>query len=102
MLLALAEKLIRYGEKVLYVTNDWTSAHNCFIRAAESVETLPGYRCFRTNGAERITHESGGELKFRSVSAKPLFERVDTLLLDDVYGDYDHVYPASRVVRTSL
>jgi hypothetical protein len=109
MLLAYAEKLCRTGYRVLYVTRDWEMARNCHLRANQSVGELAGFRVFRSNGNERILHESGGEVRFLSAACEGRGLTADTLILDDVAPDYaDAFYPLlsaaeePRVVVASL
>lgn len=102
LLLALAEKLCRQGQQVLYVTDGWSLARNCFCRMEQSVENLPGYRAYRGSGRERIEHETGGTVHFVSSASVKTFGPVDTLLLDDVRTDYEFSYPDTRVIRATL
>lgn len=103
MLLAFAEKLCREGQKVLYVSNGHATARNDFMRVRQSVGSVDGFSSYCANGAERIVHESGGELKFISAgAATPRGWLADTMFLDDVRMDYGFDYPVERVVRASL
>lgn len=109
MLLAFAEKLCREGQRVLYMTRDRKLAQNCFRRVEESVYDLPGFRAYRTNGQERVTHESGGELRFMTVAREPRGLTVNTLILDDVDPVYANIYapvlstlPDSHLVMATL
>lgn len=109
MLLAYAEKLCRDGHRVLYVTRDWKLARDGLMRAAQSVEGLSGFTSYRSHGNERITHESGGEVRFMSAACEGRGLIADTLLLDDVAPDSAYAFMPimaaardSRVVAASL
>ena len=109
MLLAYAEKLCRDGQRVLYVTRDWRLAHNCFLRVEESVYGLPGFQAFRANGKQRITHESGGEVRFMSIATEGRGFTANTLILDDVDPVHADSFrcvvgalPDARMVMASL
>lgn len=104
MLLAFAEQLCREGQTVLYVADRYTTAANNFRRVERSVYGIPGFHAYRSNGNERITHESGGELRFASAgAAKPRGWMPDTLFLDDVSTDWGcDLPPVAHTIAASL
>jgi len=100
MLVALAEKLMRRGFKVLYVAADMNVARERLYNVAETADFDPRFKVYRGNGNEHVKDlRSDGAIYFSSARSNNRGLVVDTLILDD---GVDSDLPAKYVYRATL
>jgi molybdopterin-guanine dinucleotide biosynthesis protein len=96
LLLALAEKCIRHGKNVLYVSQDMNYATHLMRSIDGDHFGDDDFKTHRAHGNERIEHSSGGTLFFSSPrSNRWRGQAIDTLILDD---GVEHDHPGAKFV----
>lgn len=71
----------RSGRRVLVATGSMVAARCAFQEAAHAIRNEDA-RAYRSNGRERVTFPSGGEITFRSTRSNLRGMSADTVFLD--------------------